>query len=570
MKPRFVGSQSVRLRKSEMGLVTKLQSKVSHARSATREQGQKLTEAWDLIENMLEIPKGIAAPEGSMNSEGYMNRDSKGPQASQASLDNQRGQDDISDSPIPGVTKYREVGHERRIVDTPWWAYDAISDQTPERIFWITGGLGSGKTTGSAMWFVDRWLLNRNSKFSWGVAPTYTKVEQIIIPAVVQVLFDVYGLQERIHYSLTRTPFWKLQLKGYQHELHFLSGDRPELFVGSNIACWWITEPGLQSREVYEKCQTRLRCPRAIVRQGIGEGTPEGINWYADQADIPGITHDRLDEKRNFRRFIVETTMNKYLTPSPEVYAKTKIRDVYSYDPAKVQSYEKGLFTKFTKGSAYWEFIESRNVTDRYEATPELPIFLSFDFNVSPLAWVAMQEFRYQANAYSQRNHKIVALAESSGESRGLMDAIAEFAAIFSPQIYGQTPIYVFGDASGYARNYHSAGSDYTAVEQYLRGLGFYNVQVRASRANPQIKHRLERVAALMAYEKFTVHVRCKRLIQSFVKTALREGTFEIEKPRNEDWTHYADACTYCLFQLAKEIKLEGLYDYTRPLGANL
>ena len=461
---------------------------------------------------------------------------------------------------------------ESREVVAPWWVYDAIDDLSPERIFWITGGLGSGKTTGAAHWFIDRWLLNSNSRFSWGVAPTYTKVEQIIIPAIVQVLFDVYGLRERIHYSLTRTPFWKLILKGYQHEMHFLSGDRPELFVGSNIATWWITEPGLQRREVFEKCQTRLRCPRAIVRQGMGEGTPEGLNWYADVADIPGegSQYSRVDEERNFRRFIVETTMNRHLMPSPEVYAKTKIRDVYAYDPAKALSYEKGLFTKFTKGSAYWEFVESRNVTAAFAPTPDQPILLSFDFNVAPLAWVAMQEFRVQKSWSAPRTHQIVALGESSGESRGLMDAIAEFAALFPPSEYGSTPIRVFGDSSGFARNIHTAGSDYTSIEHYLQSLGFYNVSILADRKNPQIKHRLERVAALMAYEKFLVSVNCRRLIQSFVKSSLKEGTFEIEKPRDEDWTHYADACTYCLFQLSKGIKIDGLYDYTRPLGASL
>lgn len=462
---------------------------------------------------------------------------------------------------------------EQRDISTPWWVYDAIADTTAERIFWVTGGLGSGKTTGAAHWFIDRWLLNTQSRFSWGVAPTYTKVEQIIIPAVVQVLFDVYGLRERTHYSLTRTPFWKLQLKGYQHELHFLSGDRPELFVGSNIAAWWITEPGLQRREVFEKCQTRLRCPRAVVRQGLGEGTPEGMNWYADVADIPGsgAQYSRVDAERNFRRFIVETTMNRHLMPSPEVYAQTKIRDVYSYDPAKALSYEKGLFTKFTKGSAYWEFVESRNVTaGQYTANPDLPILLTFDFNVAPLAWVAMQEFSVRRDNYSGRKHTIVALEESSGESRGLMDAIAEFGALFPKERYASTPIRIFGDSSGHGRNYHTAGSDYNSIVHYLNALGFYNVNVVAARSNPLVKHRLEKTAALMAYEKFVVDVRCKRLIQSFVKTSLKEGTFDIDKPRGDDWTHYADACTYCLFQLSKDIKLEGLYDYSRPLGTYL
>jgi len=50
----------------------------------------------------------------------------------------------------------------------------------------------------------------------------------------------------------------------------------------------------------------------------------------------------------------------------------------------------------------------------------------------------------------------------------------------------------------------------------------------------------------------------------------LKDGTFEIDKPRNEDWTHYADACTYCLFQISKDIQIDGLYNYTKPLGAIL
>jgi hypothetical protein len=467
---------------------------------------------------------------------------------------------------------------KQKTIETPWWVCDSIADETPERIFWITGGLGSGKTTGAAMWFIDRWFLNSESRFSWGVAPTYTKVEQIIIPAVVQVLYDLYGFRERTHYTLTRSPFWKLKLKNYAHELHFLSGDRPELFVGSNIATWWITEPGLQTREVFEKCQTRLRCPKAVVRQGMGEGTPEGLNWYSDIADIPqphsshgGHFYDRLDQRRNYRRFIVETTMNKHLSPSPEVYAQTKIRDVYSYDSAKALSYEKGVFTKFTKGSAYWEFLERRNVTNQADKVPYKTIHLSFDFNVAPMAWVALQEFRYQLDVFSPQKHVLIAQSESSGESRGLLDAVAEFAAEFPIEEFADTPIWVHGDSSGWSRNYHNnSGSDYAAIKQYLESLGYRQVSIKAPKSNPLVKHRLERTAALMAYEKFLVSTECTRLIQSFIKTSLREGTYDIYKPRGEDWTHYADACTYALYALSKNIELEGLRTYDRPLGASL
>lgn len=432
-----------------------------------------------------------------------------------------------------------------------------IDDVTPERTFAVTGALGAGKTTGAAYVVIDRWLLNKDSQFTWCVAPTATRCEQIVLPALRQVLHEVYGMTDGIHYRIYRGKFYKLVVKGYQHEIHILSGDRPELFVGANISFFWVTEPGLMDRTVYEKLQARLRCPKAVVRQNILEGTPEGMTgraaWWEEVGNIPGVGYDRLDKQRNIRRIILETRMNRWLMPSPDVYVE-KLMQVYKHDPNKIKSYVFGEFVPFSRGSAYWEWVESRNITTDVSPSPHLPILLTFDFNVSPLAWVACQEFTHQKNYYSPREKRIIALAESDGEARGLLDAVADFGAQFPVAKYADTPIIVYGDASGWARNIHSAGSDYTAIEQYLTALGYRNITVAAARANPLVKHRLEKTAALMAYERHLVHERCRRLIGSYAKTSLKEGTFEIEKPQGEDWSHYADACTYLLYQVAKDL----------------
>ena len=445
-----------------------------------------------------------------------------------------------------------------RKVTVAWWVYEALADRTSD-ILAITGGLGSSKTTGSAIYFISRWLENQNSQFSWAVAPTHTKIEQILLPAVRFVLSEIWNLKDGIDYRIYKGRFFKLVLPGYDHEIHFLSGDRPGLFVGSNVSTIWITEPGLMDREVYEKSQTRLRCPRAAIRQIILEGTPEGTSgkggWWADLADIQGAGYDRRDLERNIRRFIVETTHNRHLKPSPEEYAQKKIRDVFAYDKNKILSYEKGLFVPFEQGLGFWEWVESRNVIpqDDVAPSPHLTINLTFDFNVSPLAWVVCQTFQFQKNYFSERTQKYIAVEEASGESRGLMDAIAEFASKFPLHQYADTPIEVYGDASGHARNIHSAGSDYTAIEQYLRALGYRKITIVAARSNPLIKHRLEKIAALMAYERFGVRSNCRKLMNSFRKTTLKPGTFEIEKPQGEDHTHFADACTYYLYQVSKD-----------------
>jgi hypothetical protein len=445
-------------------------------------------------------------------------------------------------------------------VTTPWWVWDTIQDETNLRVHWITGGLGSGKSHGGQIWDIKRCLQNGvqmsepKPSISWTVAPNY-RICETLLNLTLQVALDVFQMREGKHFWLRRSfprqiDFTPMKLN---HRLYFLSADNPEHFVSDSITHWRWSEVGVSKALVYEKLQDRLRDRRAKILQGLGDGTPEGSdNHYAELANIPGEGRVRFDTERNFSRYIIETGDNSHNLAPGYVEA---LRDRYRYDPIKLMSYEKGLFVRFDKGSAYWEFVESRNVEQSdVKPSPSLKINLTFDFNVSPLAAVVIQEFMAQRNFLAPREKKMIALWESSGESRGLMDVVAEFGAAFPIGQYRHTPIEVYGDASGWARNIHSSGSDYAMIEQYLRALGYQNVTVLAAKSNPMVKHRLEKTAALMAYERFSVLPSCRKLISSFVKTSLKEGTFEIEKPTGETWTHFADGCTYAMYQLAKDI----------------
>lgn len=457
--------------------------------------------------------------------------------------------------------------------EIPWWTWDAISDPTPLRTHWVTGGLGGGKSHGGQIWDIKRCLENgvpvseaRPSK-SWTVAPNYL-ICDTLMELTLQVAQDVFNLREGKHFKLYLSSPKTIDFTpmGLKHELSFRSADNPKHFVSDSITHWRWSEPGVSKPEVFNQLMNRLRDKRAKCLQGLADGTPEGLNHYSDLADIPGVGRDRLDPKRNFRRFIVETGDNAHNLVAGYLEA---LRERYAYDQSRLLSYEKGLFVPFNKGSGYWEFVESRNVVHDVRPSPHLPLIVTFDFNVSPLAVIVLQEFTHQKTYYAPRTKKLVALWESSGESRGLLDAIAEFGTAFPPSVFRHTPIEVYGDASGYARHHNSPGSDYHTIDTYLRSpaLGYTNVEVRATKSNPEIRQRLEKTAALMAYERFTVNATCRRLIQSFVKTALKPGTWQIEKPPGEDWTHWADACTYALYQLARDIDVANP-NSRRVLGA--
>lgn len=429
--------------------------------------------------------------------------------------------------------------------ELPYWVYEALED-TATKVHWVTGGLGSGKTTGGTVWAISRALQNAEKRahypptVSWDVAPTYGKVEDILMRSYDEVLPMYFDMLPDRDYAFVRGKRPKLKFLNHKHEIHFHSGDRPRLMVGTNTTHYRITEPGIQKREVFDKCGDRCRDPRAEVRQGLGEGTPEGANWYMDVANFRDY-----DPVNKFRRFILETADNDKL-PGDYVY---DLRLRYAYDPQKLLSYEKGLFVPFTHGSAYWEFFESRNVLSRAFATmPELPIALCWDFNKSPLACSTMQRVTVTKNY--ERRFKYVSLWEASGMSRGLMDACVEFAVAHPTSRFADTPIELYGGHDGWNGGHNIATCDFETIKRLLEGLGYRKVTIKAKRSAPGIRDSLNMMAALMTYELYLVSPSCPKLINSYGKTALKKGTWDFEKPNDDTWTHWADGPRYYLMQV--------------------
>lgn len=448
---------------------------------------------------------------------------------------------------------------ERRVV-IPWWVHDAIADESPLRTIFCTGGLGGGKSHGGQIWDIYRCLQNgvpmteAKPSMSWTVAPNY-RICETLLNLTLQVAQDVFGMREGVHYKLRRSfpRVIDFSRSGLKHHLYFLSADNPEHFVADSITHWRWSEVGVSKPEVFEKLADRLRDPRAKVLQGLGDGTPEGMNHYADIADLPGEGRDRVDPKRNRRRFIVETGDNaKNLAPG---YLEA-LRSRYGHDKSKLLSYEKGLFVPFTKGSAYWAYC-AHNLVDQQYADPFEPLLFCWDFNVSPLAWVVAQRQWVQEYLYGPRYQRYTAIDESDGDARGTLDGVAEFVSRFPVYRFGNTPIHIYGDRNGYSSSHKITGSDFQEIEHLLQKAGYQNVEIRAqSGANPRIKQRLEKVAQLMAYQMLVAGSNCRRLISSFTKTSLKKGTWDIEKPDGEDWTHYGDAIGYAMYQLFKDVNI--------------
>jgi hypothetical protein len=174
------------------------------------------------------------------------------------------------------------------------------------------------------------------------------------------------------------------------------------------------------------------------------------------------------------------------------------------------------------------------------EPDPHLPLTFAWDFNRTPLAWVVWQDqpFRQKNGA---RGRKIRVLAESDGKSNQLDDGVIEFLHKFPKERFYNTPIRLDGDRSGFAGSHKIQGSDYQQIRGYLRPF-FQNIEIVAREQVTPVRGSVEQLNKLLLYEVVEIGAWCRNTITSLEKTRFKQGTTDIEKPSNDQHTHWQEA----------------------------
>lgn len=430
-----------------------------------------------------------------------------------------------------------------------------LRDREHER-FVITGGVGSSKSSNSALGLLIHALQNPKEPEWWVVAPTHSRIDDSIVPIFIWAL-GMLGFKNGTDYRVYHSKPKYVHLFRTNQHFRFLSGDRPETIVSATIGGYWISEPGIMKRQVYEEIEKRTRSKRVSKTLGIIEGTPEGDNWYKDDFDI-----DKTDPERKLRRFILETYDNAHnLDPS---YIQRLLK-LYEHDPAKIESYIYGRFAAFNTGDFFAQFVESRNVIPKIDPDPTSTIALCYDFNATPLTWSAWQVRPYTIGA----NNKLreVCIAESSLNKSNLYDSALEVALTFDPDKYRHTKFEIWGDRTGHAKSHKIQGSDFTNLKKYLDEF-YQNVEIKAKREVTPIRASVDVVNRLFLYELALVCEHCRNVRRSLNNTRWAMGKNDIEKTAGETHTHHGDGIRYRLYWLYKTADMEQL-SITRTMGFN-
>lgn len=378
-----------------------------------------------------------------------------------------------------------------------WW-------ELPNFIKLLVGGYGSGKTNIAAKRLIYSSFVNSGIPILF-VSPTYDMAGKTIIPTLRDI-FDEAGI--RYEENKTKHRFY---IPGWDGHIWIGSGDSPESLKGANYGSAYIDEPFIQSREVFEQCNARVRHPQAKLREIGMTGTPEQLNWGYDLT---------LDSKIDIG-IVRGSTRDAHALPKSYIENLLKL-----YTEDQVKAFIDGEFINLQAGRAVTNF--TRDIVEERDNEAEMmrhyPVEFGIDFNVDHMT----AEIFVDNNGYLRYIDEIKMPMNSN--TFEIAEAIEEK--------YPQAR-FCYPDASGASRKSSSFKSDH----QILRDAGF---TIRAGLSNPPVKDRVNTFISLIKLGRVSISPKCVNFIRDCEIMTWKNGV--LNEGNDHSITHAFDAGTYPVF----------------------
>lgn len=392
------------------------------------------------------------------------------------------------------------------------WSHQREVWNLPNFVKCLVGGYGSGKTSLSCKRAISMALDNFPCPVAI-VSPTFSMARRTVVPQIseyLQMKQSVYGSKMWWKYN-TATHEFKFRCKDRDCQIQVLSGERPLLLRGPNLAAAIIDEPFIQDYEVFRQMMARVRHPEAPYKEMMLTGTPDSLGWGYDIC--VGDQNKNMDVGVVF----ASTRANKALDAD---YVK-RLESVLS--ERACQAYIEGRFVNLSEGLVYYAFDPMDHVVD-IPMPPGAELGAGMDFNVTPMAfctfWVKDGHMHFF-------------------EEYEIPNADTEYAcSVLRENHWNQGLREIFPDATGSERSTKAPGgkSDF----HFIREAGF---DIRCRSRNPDRKDRYNAVNGKLRSKdgkiSLTVSPRCKKIIKYM-------ATYSHElMPKQENISHMLDAMSY-------------------------
>lgn len=300
-------------------------------------------------------------------------------------------------------------------------------------------------------------------------------------------------------------------------------------------------------RQQHPDLWTKVIRPMLSRRKGWADfySTPNGFEHFYD---LYNFAEAHPSEWSTFK---APSTEAFWWTPEEIASAKSTMSEAEYAQEIMAE------FRDMTSGRAYYNFNPENMRQDSpfhlgSEYSPHLPIHVTMDFNLDPMAWTIGQHHKGHSHYTEEMFLRNSNTPEASEELVFRLKRIAEDAGIS----YTKMPVVFTGDATGKANQRTSNKSDYDIVFMRLDSAGIrYNNRVRDS--NPAVRDRVNSVNAALKDANGNVHltfnpIKCPMLKKDFerVKWKTNEGVI-LDSGTQRDLGHASDGVGYHIHEFS-------------------
>lgn len=376
---------------------------------------------------------------------------------------------------------------------------------------YLSAGYGGGKTYSLCMKAFK--LMSQNKGLEGGfLAPDLKMFKRDVLPTLKSICrennipFKFNKQESTLLFPTTKSLIYI-----------FHSEDDGDSIRGPNLAFGLINEITMCSKGAFDAFIARIRLKDARLRQIAMSGTPEGFNWTYDHF----IATPRVDTKLIFG----DMRLNKFVADD---YAK---RLAESYDDVLQAQYIEGKYLNTNSKAAAYKFTRQTHAKDKIERINELPVWVSIDFNVAPMAatlWNYHGERKDGGPNLTAFDELSIENADTYQLARAIKNKLG-FSEFETPQ-----NVVLFPDPAGNARSTKSQKTDI----QILREAGFEDIRFRSRIRS--VKDCLSALNTFLAKNRLAVSSTCKQTILDLEQCSLKPGTNELDKS-NPKRTHWLD-----------------------------
>ncbi len=377
------------------------------------------------------------------------------------------------------------------------------------RFFVIAAGRRFGKTILALLWLLSDEI--KPNERRWFVAPTYKQGKMIAWRFLKMLMTDVDCRILESELTIYLENGAEIAIKG---------ADKADNLRGAGLDRVVMEEYAYMKPDVWDL----IVYPMLTSTNGraLFIGTPAGYNHFYDMYLKGGS-----DGWKSYQR----TTAQGGHVSKEEIERARRELDERTFRQefeASFESYD---------GNLYYTFDQSVHVAP-VPFNPGLPIFLSCDFNKSPMCWIVGQ---------SEQKHLKVVDEIVINVNAKTEQAAALFVQKYGSPEYKNKVVYLTGDSSNNYESIRDYTTDYIIIKNALERAGF-KVILQIQKANPNINNRVNIACSLFAHNRISIDSRCGVLIKDLARN---ESDGKGGKDKSDpNQTHASDAFDYLIWLL--------------------